>query len=389
VVKVFGYMKIIIAPQAFKGTASASVVADCMCRGVLLSMPYADVITIPVADGGNGTVEALVTATGGRYITSLVCDPLGRPITARWGVLGDGETAVIESSASSGLALLEAYERDPTKTTTRGIGNLLKDALDAGYRHILIGLGDSATNDAGIGMAQAIGIKALDSEGIDIPDGGTALIELHSLDFKDAHPGLSSSTITVLCDVTNPLYGLNGASVIFGPQKGADAMQVLLLDAALEHFSDVVEEQMGCNVKDISGAGAAGGLGAGLVAFCGAVLRPGFEVISNVLNLTELMNEADIVLTGEGRIDAQTGGGKGVAGVAALAKEQGVPLVAAIVGSNGLDANEAATLGIDVVFELSGKSDKSIADAEATPHLIEAATARAVVSLLNWSSNDF
>jgi glycerate kinase len=384
-----GHMKVIVAPQAFKGTASASVVADSMCRGVLLSMPHADVITIPVADGGSGTVEALVTATGGRYITSSAYDPLGRPITARWGVLGDGETAVIESSAASGLGLLEVSERDPTKTTTRGTGYLLKAALDAGYRHILIGLGDSATNDAGVGMAQAIGIKALDGDGVDIPDGGAALMRLYSLDMKDAHRGLSSSTITVLCDVTNSLYGLDGASAIFAPQKGANVRQVSLLDAALHHFSDVVEAQLGLSVQDIPGAGAAGGLGAGLVVFCGAVLRPGFEVISNTLHLAELLDDADIVLTGEGRIDSQTAGGKGVSGVAALAKEQGVPLVAAIVGRNGLGANEAATLGIDAVFVLAGQSAKATADAEATPHLIENATASAVASLLNKVNNDF
>ena len=377
-----GSMKIIVAPQAFKGTASASVVADAMCRGVLLAMPHAEVIAIPIADGGSGTVEALVTATRGRYFSSPTCDPLSRPITARWGVLGDNETAVIESSAASGLSLLSTSERDPTKTTTRGTGKLLHAALDAGYRRILIGLGDSATNDAGVGMAQAIGIRALNDENHDLPDGGAALMGLHSFDMKGVHPSLSSSAITVLCDVTNPLCGLDGASAIFGPQKGANTEQVSLLDSALRHFAGVIEAQLGCNVRDIPGAGAAGGLGAGLVAFCGAALRPGFEVIGSTLHLGESLNGADLVLTGEGRIDAQTAGGKGVSGVAALSREHGVPLVAAVVGRNGLGAIEVTTLGIDEVFTLAGSSEGTIADAETTPHLIEAAATRAVTNLL-------
>lgn len=385
-------MKVIVAPQSFKGTASAAVAADAMCRGVLLVMPHAEVVSIPIADGGSGTVEALVTATGGRYVSSPTSDPLGRPITARWGVLGDNETAVIESSAASGLSLLDSYERDPTKTTTRGTGDLIRAALDGGYRRILIGLGDSATNDAGVGMAKALGIRALDDDGHAIPDGGAALLRLHSFDMTGdttgVHPSLSSSTITALCDVTNPLFGPEGASAIFGPQKGADARQVSLLDAALRRFSDVVEAQLGCKVRDMPGAGAAGGLGAGLVAFCGAVLRPGFEVVSDAVHLAESLAGADLVLTGEGRIDAQTAGGKGVSGVAALSKRCGVPLVAAIVGRNEIGATEAAALGIDAIFELSGPSGKAIADPDATPRLIETTAARVVASLLKRESND-
>ena len=375
-------MKIVVAPQAFKGTASAAVVAAAMCRGVLLAVPHADAVPIPIADGGSGTVEALVSATGGRYISSPTCDPLDRPIVARWGVLGDGETAVIEAAVASGLSLLSTPERDPTKTTTRGTGVLLRAALDAGYRRILIGLGDSATNDAGVGLAKAIGIRALDDRGQELVAGGAALMDLHSFDMNDIHPSLSLSTITVLCDVTNPLCGLDGASAVFGPQKGASPQQISVLDAALTHFADVVEAQLGRSVRDIPGAGAAGGLGAGLVALCGGELRPGFEVISKALHLAESLAGADIVLTGEGRIDAQTAGGKGVDGVAALSKECGVPLVVAIVGENELGAAKAASLGIDEVFALAGSPEGVIADAKSTPHLIEAATARAITSLL-------
>jgi glycerate kinase len=380
-------MKVVVAPQAFKGTASAAVVAAAMSRGVLQAMPHSQVVEIPIADGGSGTVDAMVAATGGRYVTSPAGDPLGRPIAARWGALGDGETAVIEASAASGLSLLSVAERDPTITTTRGTGDLIRAALDAGYTRILIGLGDSATNDAGVGMAQALGVRALDDMGHDLPNGGAALMRLHSLEIEDVHPRLASARITALCDVTNPLCGPGGASAVFGPQKGATARQVSLLDAALGRFSEVAAAQMGRNVRDVPGAGAAGGLGAGLVAFCGAALCPGFQVVSKAVRLAESLGGADLVLTGEGRIDAQTAGGKGVSGVAALSKECGDPLVAAIVGQNGLGETEAATLGIDAVFALASSSGGAIPGPESTPGLIQAATARAVAGLLRGRSD--
>ena len=380
-------MKVVVAPQAFKGTASAAVVAAAMSRGVLQAMPHSQVVEIPIADGGSGTVDALVAATGGRYVTSPAGDPLGRPIAARWGALGDGETAVIEASAASGLSLLSVAERDPTITTTRGTGDLIRAALDAGYTRILIGLGDSATNDAGVGMAQALGVRALDDMGRDLPNGGAALMRLHSLEIEDVHPRLASARITALCDVTNPLCGPGGASAVFGPQKGATARQVSLLDASLGRFSEVAAAQMGRNVRDVPGAGAAGGLGAGLVAFCGAALCPGFQVVSKAVRLAEALGGADLVLTGEGRIDAQTAGGKGVSGVAALSKECGDPLVAAIVGQNGLGETEAATLGIDAVFALASSSGGAIPGPESTPGLIQAATARAVAGLLRGRSD--
>ena len=380
-------MKVVVAPQAFKGTASAAVVAAAMSRGVLQAMPHSQVVEIPIADGGSGTVDALVAATGGRYVTSPAGDPLGRPIAARWGALGDGETAVIEASAASGLSLLSVAERDPTITTTRGTGDLIRAALDAGYTRILIGLGDSATNDAGVGMAQALGVRALDDMGRDLPNGGAALMRLHSLEIEDVHPRLASARITALCDVTNPLCGPGGASAVFGPQKGATARQVSLLDAALGRFSEVAAAQMGRNVRDVPGAGAAGGLGAGLVAFCGAALCPGFQVVSKAVRLAESLGGADLVLTGEGRIDAQTAGGKGVSGVAALSKECGDPLVAAIVGQNGLGETEAATLGIDAIFALASSSGGAIPGPESTPGLIQAATARAVAGLLRGRSD--
>ena len=376
-------MKIVVAPQAFKGTASAAAAAEAMRRGVLRAAPEVCVAVIPIADGGGGTVDALVAATCGRWVTSPACDPLGRPFYARWGVLGDGETAVIETAAASGLALLAPSERDPSVTTTRGTGDLIRAALDSGCRRILVGLGDSATNDAGVGMAQSLGFRALDNDGCDLPAGGAALAGLNSLDATGAHPALAAASVTALCDVTNPLCGPRGASAVFGPQKGANNAQVELLDAALRRFAEVVSDQMGLDVVDMPGSGAAGGLGAGLLAFCGASLRPGFEVVSGAVRLADSLAGADLVLTGEGRLDSQTQAGKGVCGVAALAREHGGPMVVAIVGSDALGAQGAAALGIDVVFGLS----PSQGDGADTPALIEDAAARAVAVVMEGERN--
>lgn len=376
-------MRIVVAPQAFKGTASAADAAEAMRRGVLRAAPDSDVVVIPIADGGGGTVDALVTATGGRWVTSPAADPLGRPIDARWGVLGDGETAVIETAAASGLALLADSERDPTVTTTRGTGDLIRAALDGGYRRILVGLGDSATNDAGVGMAHALGFRALGEGGCDLPPGGAALAGLYSIDASGAHPALASASVIALCDVTNPLCGPQGASAVFGPQKGATPDQIEALDAALGRFADVVGEQMDLNVRDMPGAGASGGLGAALVVFCGASLRPGFEVVSEAVRLADSLAGADLVLTGEGRLDAQTLAGKGVRGVAAMAKANGRPGVAAIVGSDALGADGAAAIGIERVFELEPSHNRA-AD---TLHRIEEAAARAVAALTGGNRN--
>ena len=376
-------MKIVVAPQAFKGTASAADAAEAMRRGALRAAPDACVVVIPIADGGGGTVDALVTATGGGWVTSPAADPLGRPILARWGVLGDGETAVIETAAASGLALLADSERDPTVTTTRGTGDLIRAALDSGHRRILVGLGDSATNDAGVGMAQALGFRALDEGGHDLPAGGAALASLASIDCEGAHPALASASVAALCDVANPLCGPEGASAVFGPQKGAGPAQIEALDAALGRFAEVVGECTGANVRDMPGAGAAGGLGAGLVVFCGATLRPGFEVVSEAVRLEDSLAGADLVLTGEGRLDSQTLSGKGVCGVAALAREHGRPEVAAIVGSDALGADGAAAIGIDGVFELAPLQNGT-AD---TLCRIEEAAARAVAALTGGKRN--
>ena len=375
-------MKIVIAPQSFKGTATASVVAGAMLDGVKKVMPSAEVISMPIADGGSGTVDTLVKATNGITIETPAVDPIGRPIIARWGVLGDGKTAVIETSAASGLSLLDISEYDPDITTTRGTGMLLRAAIDSGYSNILLGVGDSATNDGGVGLARALGIRPLDKFGKELPEGGAALSELESFDIGEFADSLTTPNITVLCDVTNPLCGINGASAVYGPQKGASHEQIELLDKSLLKLAQVVKNQLGEDILHVPGAGAGGGLGAGLIAFCGATLRPGFEIISEAVGLQGVLNGADMVLTGEGRIDSQTLLGKGLAGVASLSKSSSVNVVVAVVGANGLSDGEAISIGIDYVVPLIDSFDWKVPSPEETPILIEYSTIVAINTAL-------
>ena len=350
-------MKIVIAPQSFKGTATASVVAGAMLDGVKKVMPSAEVISMPIADGGSGTVDTLVKATNGITIETPAVDPIGRPIIARWGVLGD-------------------------ITTTRGTGMLLRAAIDSGYSNILLGVGDSATNDGGVGLARALGIRPLDKFGKELREGGAALSELESFDIGAFADSLTTTNITVLCDVTNPLCGINGASAVYGPQKGASHEQIELLDKSLLKLAQVVKNQLGEDILDVPGAGAGGGLGAGLIAFCGATLRPGFEIISEAVGLQGVLNGADMVLTGEGRIDSQTLLGKGLAGVASLSKSSSVNVVVAVVGANGLSDGEAISIGIDYVVPLIDSFDWKVPSPEETPILIEYSTIVAINTAL-------
>ena len=357
-------MKIIIAPQAFKGTMSSMSVAHAIHEGVIATLPEAETVLMPIADGGTGTVELLVSATEGRYVDTPTVDPLGRPIIARWGVLGDKKTAVIETASASGLALLRDHERLPLVTSTEGTGRLLRTALDEGYRRILVGLGDSATNDGGMGFARGIGIRALNVLGEDLPAGGGALDQLAKLDLTGAHKHLFESQIIALCDVTNVLCGNEGASVVFGPQKGADIAAIETLDRGLSRFADVVQKQFNLDMGRLVGGGAAGGLGAGLVALCGGELRSGFDVISEYLKIEDLIATADILITGEGRLDFQTRDGKGVSRVAAIAKQNRVQIVIAIVGQNRLTIDQVRSIGIDYVvsLETNGESRDDVSN---------------------------
>ncbi len=339
-------MKIVVAPDSFKGSVSALGVAAAMERGVLQVFPGAEVVKLPIADGGEGTVEALVTATGGQMITQEVIGPLGNPVQAYWGILGDAETAVIEMAAASGLPLVPVEKRDPRITTTYGTGQLMKAALDKGLRKIIIGIGGSATNDGGTGMAKALGVKFLNGAGYELPAGGKALADLARIDLAGLDARLQETTIMVACDVDNPLCGNRGASAVYGPQKGATPAMVAELDAALANYARIAEQATGKAVANQPGAGAAGGLGAGLLFFTGAKLRPGVDIVLESAGFAAMVDGADLVITGEGRTDFQTAYGKAPVGVAKVAKQFQVPVVC-LAGGLGQGADDVLSQGID------------------------------------------
>lgn len=349
-------MKIVVAPDKFKGSMTALQVAEAVEEGLREVLPQAEIVKVPMADGGEGTVRSLVDATGGRMREAEVTGPLGERRRADFGILGDGRTAVIEMAAASGLALVPKERRNPLITTTRGTGELIRAALDEGCDRLIIGLGGSATNDAGVGMAQALGVRFLDGDGRELEPGGGALARLARIDLSGLDPRLKAGAggrwpveVTVACDVTNPLTGPEGASFVYGPQKGATPEMVEQLEAALANFARVVERDLGLSVDRIPGAGAAGGLGAGLIAFLGANLRRGIEIVLEVTRFREQLDGADLVITGEGGMDGQTAYGKTPAGVAKAAKERGVPVIA-LAGTIGQGIETVYQAGIDAVF---------------------------------------
>ena len=344
-------MKIVIAPQEFKESLRGIEIARAMREGVIRVWPDAETELVPVADGGDGTLQSLVDASGGEIMSATVDDPLGRPIDAIWGALGDGQTAVIEMARSSGLAILTPEERNPLITTTYGVGELMLQALDAGYRHLIIGIGGSATNDGGAGMAQALGARLLDAGGNELARGGGALFELDRIDVSGLDPRLSDTTIDVACDVNNPLCGETGASAIFGPQKGADPETVKYLDAALHRFGELLERDLGQDVMMVPGAGAAGGLGGGLMAFTNARLRPGADIVIDALDLDARLEGASLVIVGEGQTDRSTIFHKAPVAVAQRAKVQGTPVIA-ISGSLGDGYQQVHEHGIDAAFSI-------------------------------------
>lgn len=339
-------MKIVLAPDSFKGSLSALEVCQAMERGIHRVEGEADIISVPMADGGEGTVRSLVDATGGRIITSMVTGPLGEQVEAFFGITGDGETAVIEMAAASGLPLVPEKKRDPSITTTYGTGELILAALDEGCKKIIIGIGGSATNDGGAGMAQALGYRFLDEQGKDLPLGGAALKHLAEIDSSAKDPRISDLTVIAACDVTNPLIGPDGASAVYGLQKGATPEMVKELDEALSIFAQVIKKELGMEVADLPGSGAAGGLGAGLVTFLQARLEPGVKIISEAVALRDKMTGTDLVITGEGRIDGQTVKGKTPIGVARVAKTREIPVLA-VAGSIGSGAELVYEQGID------------------------------------------
>ena len=327
-------MKIVIAPDSYKGSIYASDAARAMEDGVRRVLPDAEVVLVPVADGGDGTLETLVETSGGRIITSDVTGPLGEPVSAQWGAMGDGVTAVAEMARTSGLALVRLEDRDPLNATTYGLGEVILEALEAGYRRFILGIGGSATNDAGAGMAQALGVRLLDADGAELPPGGAALARLARIDTSGLDPRAADADFDVACDVNNPLTGPEGASAVYGPQKGATPEIVEQLDAALANFAEVVKRDLGADVDGVPGSGAAGGLGGGIMAFLGGRLRPGVDIVLDTVDLESRLDGADLIITGEGCMDFQTVYNKAPIGVARLAGERNIPVIG-VSGSLG------------------------------------------------------
>jgi glycerate kinase len=335
-------MKVIVAPDSFKGTLTAREAALAMAAGVRQAHPDAEIVLIPLADGGEGTMETLVVATGGETVTRTVMGPLGEPVQASFGLIGEGRrTAVIEMAQASGLGLVPVERRDPRVTTTYGVGELMRAAAQSGAHEILIGLGGSATNDGGAGAMQALGVRFLDTDGRELEHGGAALARLASIDLTGFDFPKERVLIRVASDVRNPLIGPEGASAVYGPQKGATPEMVLELDRALAKYAAVLKRDLGCDVADLPGAGAAGGLGAALAAFLGATSQSGIDVVMDTVDFESKARGAYWVLTGEGYLDSQTLSGKLIAGLLARCRTVGVPVMAF---GGGVDRSAAATL---------------------------------------------
>ncbi len=352
--------RVVIAPQSFKGSLDAVAVASAIARGVRRIWPRAECVELPLADGGEGTALALVRATGGEMRSARVHDPLGRDIDAQWGVLGDRVTAILEMAAASGLPLLGDDERDPRITSTRGTGELIVAAAASGAQRIVIGIGGSATNDGGAGMARAFGYRFFDANGGELLEGGGALVRLARIEGQ-TDPRLIRPAIDVACDVRNPLLGPEGATAVYGPQKGATPEIQRELEAALTRYADVVEAFVGRDVRSVPGAGAAGGLGAGLIAFLDARLVSGSALVLDAVGFDKRLVGADLVITGEGRIDGQSIYGKLTHAVTLAAKRRGIPVVA-VAGMSGPGHEAMRSAGIEAIETLADASD---ADREA------------------------
>ena len=353
-------MKIVIAPDSFKESLTAMEVANEIERGFRTVLPNAEYVKMPVADGGEGTVQSMIDATNGSLIWTTVTGPSGDKVNAFYGILGDSyhgseKTAVIEMAAASGLHLVTGEQRNPLFTTSYGTGELIVDALNRGIKHIIIGLGGSATNDGGAGMAQALGAHLLDADDKPIAPGGAALATLQQINLTDLHPLLTQCRFEVACDVNNPLCGDHGASAIFGPQKGATSEMVEQLDTALNHYADVITKAGIKDNRNLSGVGAAGGMGLGVMAFLDAQLKPGIDIVMHTVDLASHIKGASLVITGEGRLDSQTLHGKTPMGVAGVANSLNVPVVA-IAGCVSDDANILLEHGFSALFSITPRA---------------------------------
>ncbi|WP_310620475.1 glycerate kinase [Flexibacterium corallicola] len=345
-------MKIVVAPDSFKESLTAMQVAGAIADGIRPALPEAECDLRPVADGGEGTVDAIVSAVGGQIHHTTVMDPLGRTVPSFFALLPDNKTAIIEVAAASGLHFVRPEHRSPLNATSYGSGQLVKAALDAGARKLIIGLGGSATNDAGAGLLEALGFRLLNKGGQPIGRGGAALAQLERIDTLRLDPRLKQTELLVACDVTNPLCGPEGASHVFGAQKGASQEDILKLDKNLLHFAEIVSRDLQRDIAHVSGAGAAGGMGAALLGVLNAHMYAGFDIIAQITNLEETISSADLVITGEGRLDSQSIFGKTPVGVARLAQKHGVPVIA-IAGSIETDLQTLSPYGFSALFSVN------------------------------------
>jgi len=344
-------MKVVIAIDSFKGSLSSAELSKNISEGIKNVFPDAEVVSVPVADGGEGTVEAFVTGTNGKIIECTVHGPLMRPVKAKYGILGNGKTAVIEMAEASGLTLVSGKERNPLKTTTYGTGELIKDAFENGCREFIIGIGGSATNDFGMGMMQALGVSFKDADGNKLPGTGGSMKKVTHIDTTNILPGLKDCKFIVACDVDNPLYGEFGAAYVYSPQKGADEETIKQLDEGLRKLSETIRKELGKDIADIPGAGAAGGLGGAFVAFLDGELRSGIEIVLKALEFEKKAEGADVVITGEGRIDGQSVMGKAPTGVSKICKKKGIPVIA-FAGSLADNVTAIHDYGITALFSI-------------------------------------
>ena len=344
-------MKIVIAPDSYKGSISALNVARSVENGIKKVLPDAECVVVPMADGGDGTLETLVEGSDGEIRSSKVTGPLGEKLDAKWGALGDGNTAVIEMALTSGLALVPKNRLDPLNATTFGLGEIITDALENNFRKFIVGIGGSATNDGGAGMIQALGAKLLDSNGEELPQGGASLINLDHIDISTLDSRAKASDFLVACDVNNPLCGPEGASAIYGPQKGATTRMIKLLDKALSHYAKIIHRDLGVNINSIPGSGAAGGLGGGFVGFLKGKLLPGVDIVLDFIDLNYHLKDANLVITGEGATDRSTIYNKAPIGIANRASKLGIPVIS-ISGALNDGFEEVHQHGINASFSI-------------------------------------
>jgi len=359
-------MRVVFAPDSFKGTLDAPDAAAALAEGWRAARPYDELLLAPMADGGEGTVRAMVEAAGGAYVDLEVCGPMLEPVRARYGLIDSGLTAVIEMAAASGLVLVPEARRDPRIATTRGTGELMRDALDRGCTKLIIGIGGSATNDGGAGMAQALGYRLFDEAGAELPPGGAPLARLDRIDATAAHPRIKACALFAACDVVNRLCGPQGASAVYGPQKGATHGMVQELDAALARLAEIAARDLHVRMREIQGGGAGGGIAAGLAAFAHAKLVPGATLVADAIGLRDKLRGADWLVTGEGRLDAQTASGKAPAVAAALAREAGARVLA--IAGSAADTNAP---GFDAIISLAAEHGEARAMQETADCLRE------------------